>query len=588
MLSREKFAKAFDFIFERGAKYKIIAHFLFGILVGAFITHLYNSHILQRLEFISLDSRFRLRPTISASNQIIHIDMSEDSIQAIGRWPWPRNWHAAITSILSEYKPRMIIYDVIFSEEDKPENDAMFSEAIKQAGDVYLGFIYDTGEISSKDFYRGIGVKSVLEPLKIFKDVAKGVGHLNVIPDPDGTIRRIPPVIGYKNKKTFHISVKSSLDLLGIKEEDINFNPDRNLITLKKAQGEIIEVPLDRNNQLIINWVARWGKAFRHFSYFDVIRSYKAIQENRTPIIDLNIFRDKILLIGLTASGLIDIKPTPIQNAYPAVGANAAVINSFLNRDFIKTPTKKEEILLIYLIGIFVSLLLFRVRPINGMMLTVLIVVVYLTLSILTFNIYNIWITIIYPVAAVLLSYIFIALYIQIAAAIERNKLFREATRDGLTNLYNIRHFNLLLEAEFKNLRLIKNKKSSVIMSDIDNFKKINDTHGHQVGDVILRDVAKIFQSNCRQIDIVARYGGEEFIVLLPGAGKKEAIDVAERIRLGIENRKFKFKDKHYTATISLGVNEYTNEESKEDIIRKADNALYRAKTTGKNKVVAA
>ncbi len=124
-------------------------------------------------------------------------------------------------------------------------------------------------------------------------------------------------------------------------------------------------------------------------------------------------------------------------------------------------------------------------------------------------------------------------------------------------------------------------------MSDIDNFKKINDTHGHQVGDVILRDVAKVFQSNCRQIDIVARYGGEEFIVLLPGAGKKEAVDVAERIRLGVENKKFKFKDKHYTATISLGVNEYTNEEIKEDIIRKADSALYRAKTTGKNKVVA-
>ncbi|MCK4462713.1 MAG: diguanylate cyclase [Candidatus Omnitrophica bacterium] len=587
MVSRERFARIFYFIFEKGAKYKIVAHLLFGILVGTFITHLYNSHILQRLELITLDSRFRLRPSISASTRIIHIDMSEDSIQAIGRWPWPRNWHAAITSMFSEYKPRMIIYDVIFSEEGAPENDAVFSESIRQAGDVYLGLTYNTGESSSKDFYRGGGIKSVLEPLKIFKDVVKGVGHLNVMPDPDGTIRRIPPIIEYENKRTFHISVKSSLDLLGIKEKDINFNPDRNLVTLKMAQDEIIKVPLDRNNQLIINWVARWGKAFRHFSYIDVIKSYKAIQENRIPIIDLNIFRDKILLIGLTASGLIDIKPTPIQNAYPAVGANAAVINSFLNRDFIKIPTKKEEILLIYLISIFVSLLLFRVRPINGMILTALIVIVYLTLSVLTFNVYNTWITIIYPVAAILLSYGFIALYTQIAAAIERNRLFSEATRDGLTNLYNIRHFNLLLEAEFKNLKLIKSKKTSIIMSDIDNFKKINDTYGHQVGDVILRDTAKIFQSNCRQIDIVARYGGEEFIILLPGAGKEEAVDVAERIRQGVENKKFKFKDKHYTATISFGVNEYTNEENKEDIIRKADGALYRAKTTGKNKVVA-
>ncbi len=589
MVLRERFVRIFGFIFERGAKYKIVVHLLFGILIGTFIAHLYNSHTLERLELITLDIRFRLRPPISASSQLVHIDMYEDSVQAFGRWPWSREWHAAITSVLSKYKPRMIIYDVVFSEEGNPENDATFSKAIRQAGDVYLGFMYDTGESLRKDFYKGIGIKSVFEPIKILKDAAKGVGYLNAPPDkPDGTLRRIPPVIEYKNKKTFHISVKSSLDLLGIKEKDISFSPDRNLITLKTPQGEIIKVPLDRNNQLIINWVAKWGKAFRHFSYFDVIMSHKPTQENRTPTIDLNIFRDKIILIGLTTSGGIDIKPTPIQNTYPSVGAITAVINSFLNRDFIKIPTRKEEILLIYLISIFVSLLLFRVRPINGMMLTVLFVIAYLTLSVLTFNIYNTWITIIYPVVAILLSYIFIALYTQIAAAIERNKLFNEATRDGLTNLYNIRHFNLLLEAEFKNVKLIKNKKTSVIMSDIDNFKKINDTHGHQVGDVILRDVAKIFQSSCRQIDIVARYGGEEFIVLLPGAGKKEAVDVAERIRLGVENKKFKFKDKHYTATISLGVNEYANEEIKEDIIRKADSALYRAKTTGKNKVVTA
>ena len=122
-------------------------------------------------------------------------------------------------------------------------------------------------------------------------------------------------------------------------------------------------------------------------------------------------------------------------------------------------------------------------------------------------------------------------------------------------------------------------------MADIDNFKQANDTFGHQAGDSILREMAQVIQSRCRQVDVVARYGGEEFIVMLSGAKAKDAADVAEKIRAAVEARKFRFGDSSYNTTISLGVAEYSEDRTKEDLIARADRALYNAKRSGRNRV---
>ena len=587
MTYKDKINNLIPQLIEKGSRYKVLSHILVGLLIGVFISYLYSINLLNRVELMSLDLRFKARPPISRTNKIIHVDMSEHCIESIGRWPWPRKWQAALTSILSEFNPKMIIYDVVFSEPGLEENDVAFGEAIKKCGNVYLGLMYNTVSLNYNDLIVGKGIKSVLRPIPILKQSAKGVGHLNVIPDPDGVIRAIPPLIDYKGSKSYHISLKGSFDYLDIDENSVEIDAKNHFLICENNKKEKKIIPLNQKNQVIVNWVDKWGRAFKHYSFFDVIKSFASYKKGEKAVVNLEDFENKIVVIGLTASALIDIKPTPIQSAYPAVGAIAAIMNSFINDSFVTIPDKKHEIALICLISIFVSMLLFKVRPINGMILTGVMIFFYIFCVILIFNRYAIWINLVYPVTSILLSYVLITLYTQVAATVERNKLFREATRDGLTNLYNIRHFNLLLDAEFRNLKLKKAKAASIIMSDIDNFKKINDTYGHQVGDVILRDIAKIFQVNCRQIDVVARYGGEEFIILLPGAFVKDAIDVAERIRQNVETKKFKFKDKHYTATISFGVGEYKDEASKEDFIRKTDEALYRAKTTGKNKVVA-
>jgi diguanylate cyclase (GGDEF)-like protein len=125
----------------------------------------------------------------------------------------------------------------------------------------------------------------------------------------------------------------------------------------------------------------------------------------------------------------------------------------------------------------------------------------------------------------------------------------------------------------------------SIIMCDLDFFKKINDTWGHLVGDYVLVRATQVLLENLRPYDCIARYGGEEFVIILPECGKDQARNVAERLRLGIENARVKFENTTITFTMSFGVTTILadNNSSIEEVLTIADRALYRAKDQGRN-----
>jgi len=581
------FKKLYSGLYQKALSHKQGTGWALGIIVAALMVTLYHFNAFERLELLTLDARFTLRYIMPKSaDNIVFIDMAEDSISAIGRWPWQRKWHAAIVKSLSDYAPKAIAFDVIFSEPQDEMDDIALSEAIRQAGVVYMPAIYDLEFKKAGSFYDGTGVAAMHEPIPLFTSRLKGIGHINAIPDSDGTLRRLPPVISYKGANTYQLGMKIGMDILGIRDEDVKFYPKMHFMRMKKPDGKFIRVPLDEENQLIINWLEKWGKEFPHYSYIDVIRSYAMITQGKKPVVDLNVFRGKICIIGLTATGLIDIKPIPLEPAYPAVGTNAMIANSVLTNQFIRQAPRAADIFVIIFACILVTLFLCNLRLLGGILLTIVGVICYYLFSAALFNRFNIAIVTFYPMLGILISYATSASYTQILQTIERARLFTQATRDGLTQLYNIRHFNLLLEAEFKNVALYKMRNLSIMMGDIDNFKHANDTYGHQAGDVILREVARAIQSKCRQTDVVGRYGGEEFIVMFFGASAKDASDVAEKIRAAVEARKFKFGSEVYSTTISLGVVQYSNEKNKDELVSRADSALYRAKGEGKNKVL--
>jgi diguanylate cyclase (GGDEF)-like protein len=574
-----------DFVYQRTFKYKYRIRWALALAVATAVILFYQFDVFERLELQTLDQRFRFKPSRPIGSDIVFIDMAEDSIQAIGRWPWPRSWHATLIKALSDYKPKAIVFDVLFSEPQDAIDDFALEEAIKESGNVFLPILFELKEQNADYLYKGAGVASIIEPLPQFAEYAHDEGHINAIPDIDGILRRVPPVILFKEKPVYQLGLKVAMDILGVKNENIYFYPDRHVIFTMASGNKMLKIPLDDKNQFIINWKERWGREFMHFSYIDVIKSYAMVRKGLSPQVDFNEFKGKICVIGLTASGLTDIKPVPIDNAYPAVGINATIINSVINNDFIYNVPKRYNMLIILLVSIIVTLYLSNLRLIGGMVMAAISIICYAILSIALFNLFNIAVATFYPILAIAMSYSLTSLYAQILQSIERGRLFRQATRDGLTNLYNIRHFNLMLEAEFRNVSACESKRLAIIMGDVDNFKHLNDTYGHQAGDAILKEFAGIIQSKCRQTDIVARYGGEEFIVMLSGAGEKEAFDTAEKIRDGIQDRKFKFRNDICSATMSIGVAEFSNEREKEELVEKADKALYKAKHEGKNRV---
>jgi diguanylate cyclase (GGDEF)-like protein len=178
----------------------------------------------------------------------------------------------------------------------------------------------------------------------------------------------------------------------------------------------------------------------------------------------------------------------------------------------------------------------------------------------------------------------------QMAASLKHIQRFstvkKEAIYDTLTNLFNRRHFEERLSAETQKA-FESESNLSIIMVDIDHFKKVNDTFGHDGGDKVLREIASLLKNSVRQHDTVARYGGEEFVLLLPGAPLDPTNMVAERIRRLVENTPFNMGQTQIRITISLGISNFPihRMKSKEELMKMADLALYEAKREGRNRV---
>ncbi len=173
----------------------------------------------------------------------------------------------------------------------------------------------------------------------------------------------------------------------------------------------------------------------------------------------------------------------------------------------------------------------------------------------------------------------------QMISELERSHRALEtlAITDSLTGILNYRGFQGRLGDEFK--RIARSRESlSLIIADIDNFKDINDTHGHPGGDLVLKKIAIILAQTTREIDIIARYGGDEFLVLLVSTGKEQAISTAERMRKAVEEMALEFGEKRSYITLSLGIaTAPLDTKEKEELIELADKALYHAKKSGKN-----
>ena len=521
--------------------------------------------LMERFENVCVDFFFRQRPPIAMHPAIVHIDMAEDSLQVLGRWPWPRHNHAAMVHILHEWGAKAIVFDVIFSESSTTFDDESLLQALKEAGgNVYLPVVLEA--MGSE--------KAWVHSLPEFDRNAKGLGHVNIVPDQDGTIRRMAPFLEYHGETYPYLGLKVAYDYLG------------KVISEKK-----LDIPTDPEGKIFINWVGKWSDSFKHYSYLDVIKSYADFREGRTPYIKPDMIKGKICVIGLTALGLTDIKANPMEAAYPAVGVQTNILNSILTKQFVRPVPPAWNRIALLTIGLAVSLFFMFSRQVFSLIFGLGFGILWVLFAFWLFIVDGIWIYSMDPLFLIFSLFVFSAVFSITIGKQERERLFALATRDGLTGLYVIRHFRTLLNDAVAEARK-KQTPLSITLFDIDHFKKINDTYGHVAGDAVLKHLARVVHSSVQvegekeARNIPARYGGEEFIVMFKNCNLTDAaFNFGEKMRRRIEQEVFSYEGKTIPLTVSLGVATLRPGESVPDLmVLRADEALYRAKTEGRNR----
>jgi len=167
-----------------------------------------------------------------------------------------------------------------------------------------------------------------------------------------------------------------------------------------------------------------------------------------------------------------------------------------------------------------------------------------------------------------------------------QRQMYESALRDGLTKAFNKKYFTDRLESEFT-FAARHGSPLALVLFDLDHFKKVNDTHGHQAGDYVLAEVSTLLSGALRAEDVFARYGGEEFAVICRGSDINQAQVVGERLRKAVEGHRFTYEQTHIPVTISVGIAVLPNPAVKDanELVALADQALYKSKNEGRNRV---
>ncbi|HNX68360.1 MAG TPA: diguanylate cyclase [Candidatus Omnitrophota bacterium] len=553
------------------------------LIIGIFTLLCWGKH-LDRFENLVLDGFLRSESTHRIDPSIVLIKISEQTLREIGSWPWPRRYHAVMARLLSEWGAAAVLFDIDLSTRAEPKDDQDLAQVLRKIPTpVYLPvdlkpqkerkfWIHGMPVVLDKDE----GKMHWIRPLPEFVKSAKGVGHRHVAPDPDGVLRRFDPFWSQEGETYPFLSIPVGYDFL------------------KRSVPSSLEWKrfMDDQGKVIIPWTSRWDEGFIYYNYADLVHSFYAVQKGLNPVISPDEIAGKICLVGVTTREGSESNTTPLEIAYPFLGTYAHVLNSVLTHNWIRPAPFWANLLCLIAIGIVAASLFMALRSSLSLLAGLLLGLSWFGFCFLVFLKAHWWFFSVYPLFLILILFIFSAVYVQFTATREKSHLFHLATRDGLTELYVIRHFRLIMNQIVREA-LVRRESLSIILFDIDDFKKINDTYGHPAGDMVLKKVAAIILSFIRkrrpfrEIDFAARYGGEEFIVMLRKANLREAANgVAERIRQKVETTRFEWDGKTIPVRISLGVAMLHGGESVPDpMVHRADAALYKAKQTGKNRV---
>ena len=406
-------------------------------------------------------------------------------------------------------------------------------------------------------------------------NVSSNIGIINVSRSDDGVLRKMPLVVKYKDNYYPQLALKVGLSYLGDTAAEFEIDKNSNFIIGDR------KIYLDKDGSAILNWYGPAGT----YTYIPMYQLIKAINGEKTEL-DYD-FSNKIIYFGTTAASLFDIKTVPTGKIYPGVEVQATYVNNIIDNNFIKKVDRGYTIALSVLLALLIASVVTRVSSaFAASMMSLSTYLIYLLIAYYAMRFENLWLEVIYPLIFSIVAFTCAYIIKYLIKSRDFEQQYKLATTDGLTELYNHRYFQEQMRMQVEQSKRYNNNFSLIII-DIDFFKKFNDTFGHQSGDAVLRQVAQTLKRNVRATDIVCRYGGEEMSIILPNTSKDEAQSTAEKICQRVASRKFKLaQDKETNVTISLGVSTFPNDgDTASKVIDAADKRLYNAKHNGRNQV---
>lgn len=376
-------------VLKNAKDYKKVLLF-FGIIILVIdILSVSYFRIMDRFELVTLDFRYSLKTIfpIKANPDIAIIEIGEDTLNALGKWPIPRDYHASLVDVLKQFGARAVMFDILFCE---PTGwDSVFARSVKNAGNVYFPIAFALKEKNPPGILEASDIDAPL--LEDLKNEAKGVGYINKITDIDGKVRRAPLFIRFQGKTYRSLALKIACDYMGINPDSV-VTRGRNRVLIGNSAA-----PIDENGMVLLNFAGRWADVFKHYSYVDILAAYQDLSEGKKPRIDLRQFKGKVCFVGLTATGTQELGPIPIENAYPMLGIHANLFNMLTERSYLKRYDRFGNLVILIVLSLGLIFLLLRARPYVAFFISLGIILSLSMFCILLFAFRGIWIDMVCP-----------------------------------------------------------------------------------------------------------------------------------------------------------------------------------------------
>jgi adenylate cyclase len=537
---------------------------------------------LQPLEWKTFDRYVQWKAPEAVDSRIVVITIDDHDIEKIGHWPISDQLLVQVIQRLNQQQPRVIVLDLYRNLPVEPGYDSL--NRLFETTPNLIG--------AQKRF----GTQKVPPPPTLAK--LDKVGMTDVVVDLDGTVRRGLLSAQDANGKV-HFSLGTGAALQYLAQENV---------TLQPVEDQPEQIKLGRALFQALD-AQTGGYTQADAAGYQILMNYRAPQErfqqvSLTDVLTGNVpqdfFTDRIIFIGSTGASTNDFFHTPYDSGSTTltpgvfIHANLAsqIISAALDdRPLLRALPDGWEVAWSFLwaaIAVHLSWQVLQTRWVakgfyGGSLLVLVLLGGGLWLSNYGLFLANLWLPVVMPMTGLGLAAI-------ATMGLHRQQIQRIAYLDGLTQVPNRRYFDQYLSTV---TQAAARGHLSLILCDVDCFKKYNDTYGHQAGDVCLQQVATAISRAVRRTDVVARYGGEEFVVILPNTPTEAALRVAERILQQVRDLQLPHTSSEVAVhvTLSCGVVSVSLAEVQQlidwlptDLVKQADRALYVSKKSGRDR----